>query len=346
MKPKFDRNRLIVSLVSAIVLLIFMFIVIKNRQNATASFNETAFVMGTVFQVNLSSQGKTEDPSAELVNIGNRLERDTLSWRLDSSEVAAINASAGDPQGHELSPEMEAVLTECLRISAESDGAFDITLGALTKLWDIDGWANGDNKGDFVPPAKSEIDEALSNCGYEKLQIKDHRIYMPEGMSVDLGAVGKGIYLDSCRDYLSSGDELRGVILAGGSVLTAGEKENGDDWNVGITDPFSDGELIGYIQVGPWQSVSTSGSYERFVEYEGERYHHILDPATGYPAKKGNASVTIVAKSGLLSDALSTACFMLDSDAAVSLAKRMGAGICIITDDGLVKGDIELIHQK
>lgn len=346
MKPKLDRNRLIASLISAIVLLIFMFIIIKYRQNATVSFNETAFVMGTVFQMNLSTQDEADDPSAELVNIGNSLERKTLSWRLDSSEVAAINAAAGDPEGYELSPEMEAILTECFRISAESDGAFDITLGALTKLWDIDGWANGDNKGDFVPPDKSEIDEALSNCGYEKVQIKDHCIYMPKGMSIDLGAVGKGIYLDNCRDYLSKGDGIRGVILAGGSVLTVGEKENADDWNVGITDPFNDGELIGYIQIGPWKSVSTSGAYERFVEYDGQRYHHILDPDTGYPARKGNASVTIVAESGLLSDALSTACFMLDPDEAVSLAEKMGAKICIIADDGTVKGDIELMHQN
>ncbi|WP_051208861.1 FAD:protein FMN transferase [Butyrivibrio sp. WCD3002] len=346
MKPKFDKKRLITSVVSAIILIIFMLIVYKYRQNETVSFNETAFVMGTVFQVNLSSAQKGDDPSGELVNIGNRLERNLLSWRLDSSEIAKINASAGKAEGYELSPDMEEILTECLRISAESDGAFDITVGPLTRLWDIDGWASGEKQGEFVPPDKTEIEKALSLCGYDKVEIRDHRIYMQEGMSIDLGAVGKGIYLDKCRDYLDQGNALSGVIVAGGSVLTVGDKKDGTDWNVGITDPFKDGELIGHIEVEPWKSVSTSGSYERFVEYEGMRYHHILDPKTGYPAEKGNASVTIVSQSGLISDALSTACFMLDTEEAVELAERMGAEICIIAEDGTVSGNIKLIKIK
>ena len=163
---------------------------------------------------------------------------------------------------------------------------------------------------------------------------------MPEGMKLDLGAIGKGIYLDECRSYIDSNHNdnlISGIIAAGGSILTIGEKEGG--WTIGITDPFNSGEIYDKISAGGNRNISTSGSYERYVEYNGVRYHHIINPLTGYPtgcAENDNkdypASVTIISDSGLLSDALSTACFVMGEAKGRELARQYDADIFVITE--------------
>ncbi len=334
----FDKKRLITSLISAILLIILTASVLMWRTGKTNNYSQAAFIMGTVFSLDINSDG--DDPTGDLINIGNKLERDLLSHRIADSEISKINASAGATDGYQISAEMENILTTCLQISSDSNGAFDITIGALTELWDIDGWASGENEGEFIPPSADMISDALSHCGYEKVRIENHRIYMPEGMKLDLGAIGKGIYLDECRSYVEENQNdslLTGIIAAGGSILTIGEKEGG--WTIGITDPFNSGEIYDKISVSGYKNTSTSGSYERFVEYRGDRYHHIINPLTGYPTgcaendtKDYPASVTIISDSGLLSDALSTACFVLGETDGRELAKKYDADIYVIPE--------------
>ncbi len=328
---------------AALVMLVFAASFFAWNGNRSRKYDQTAFVMGTVFNVSLATNG--EDPTPELINIGNELDKKVLSWRSESSEIAAINSSAGSVEGYELSEDMEALIVQCLKMSAQTDGAFDITVGALTKLWDIDGWASGENEADgaeFVPPSKEEIDEALNVCGYEKVKVEDHRIYLPYGMSLDLGAVGKGIYLDKCKDTFDN--NVSGIVSAGGSILTCGKKPDGGKWNIGINDPFGTKDIYGSIEVDGEICVSTSGPYERFVTYEGVKYHHILDPHTGYPADTDLSSVTIVSQSGLISDALSTACFVLGEKGAYEIAEEYGAEIYTISNDGSEGGTITLRH--
>ncbi len=334
----FDKKRLITSLISALLLIILTASVLKWRTGNINNYSQAAFIMGTVFSLDINSYG--DDPTGDLIAIGNRLEHDLLSHRISDSEISLINGNSGTPEGYPLTAEMEEILTTCLQISADSNGAFDITIGALTDLWDIDGWASGENDGEFIPPSADMISDALSHCGYEKVRIEDHRIYMPEGMKLDLGAIGKGIYLDECRSYIQENqttNDLSGIIAAGGSILTLGEKEGG--WTIGITDPFNSGEIYDKLSVSGYRNTSTSGSYERFVEYRGVRYHHIINPLTGYPTgcaednnKDYSASVTIISDSGLMSDALSTACFVLGETKGRELAKKYGADIYVIPE--------------
>ncbi len=340
----------------SVILLLCLAVIITFKKSGINSYNQTAFVMGTVFQISIETTG--EDPTPKLIEKGNELERNTLSWRIDDSEVARINSFAGNKDGYPLSEEMENILTKCFEISEYTDGDFDVTIGALTRLWDIDSWASGENGRDteeFVPPSQEDIQRALKYCGYDKVRIHEHRIYLPEGMSLDLGSVGKGLYLDDCRRILeedvqnkSSLREGRseenayqsGIISAGGSILTCGKKKGTDDWNVGITDPFDSSQLYGSITVSENMCVSTSGPYERFVEYNGVRYHHILDPKTGYPAESDLESVTIVSEDGLISDALSTACFVGGAEKASDYADHYEADIFMIDDVGNEKGTI------
>ena len=325
-------------IIAAVAVVLILILAVSPVSDRSKSYEQTAFAMGTVFQISLRSSG--DDPTPGLIELANELDRDILSYRSDTSEIARINSTAGKAEGCELSEDMEEIITQCLAISQQTDGAFDITIGALTKLWNIDGWASGDLEADgleFVPPTESEIKDALSKCGYEKVRIENHRIYLPKGMSLDLGAVGKGIYLDRCAEYVQG---TSGIISAGGSVRTCGKKGGTNDWNVGITDPFDKSQMYGKISVPMDLCISTSGPYERCVYYNNERYHHILDPKTGYPVNTDLESVTIVSPGGLICDALSTACFVTGEEKAKELALSYGADILMIRSDGSQTGTI------
>ena len=248
-----------------------------------------------------------------------------------------VNEAAGKAEGSMLSPELAETLEKCMDVWRQSEGAFDVTLGSVVQLWDIDGWAAGEREEVFELPEDELLRDALKHCGSEKLQLNGTQLVMQEEMQLDLGAVGKGIALDGILAYLQEQEEITGAIISvGGSVLTYGEKPDGSCWKVGIVNPADTAENIGVLSLeGQW-CVSTSGDYERYVEKDGIRYHHIIDPSTGYPADSGVAGVTILTKDGFLSDALSTACFILGKDEGMKLAESYGAEALFVEKDGSV----------
>ena len=241
--------------------------------------------MGTVVQQNVYATENAETAVSDISAILRRLEEDELSRRLDTAELYAINSAAGEDAGIEVSEEMSQLLDRCLDVWKESDGALDVTIGAVVGLWDIDSWAGEGKDAAFMPPADEELQAALAACGGEKLRKQKRMLFLPEGMQIDLGAVGKGIALDRILIYLAERENITGAIISvGGSILTYGQKPDGSCWRVGVTDPADTAANIGTLKLeGQW-CVSTSGDYERYVEVDGVRYHHIIDPATGYPA--------------------------------------------------------------
>ena len=156
---------------------------------------------------------------------------------------------------------------------------------------------------------------------------------------LDLGAVGKGLACDRIRLYLETTDIKGAIVSVGGSVLAYGKNPVYKDgtWNIGIRDPFmNDGRIMGILNCEPC-CVSTSGDYEKVLEADGKKYHHILDPRTGYPAVSNVTSVTVIAQSGTITDALSTACFILGySDASLELLKEYDAEAIFIDKEGRV----------
>lgn len=294
--------------------------------------------MGTVVQktlyVNNEELGK--DALYEIDTCIDMYELEVLSWRTDASEVAKINAAAGAEEGVELSSWMEEDLQKVWGISSKSDGALDVTVGQVTQLWNLDEWSmvSMQDAKAFQTPAQEEIDELLKNVGYEKVEIKNGRIYLPEGMKLDLGAVGKGIACDEIGEYLNAQNCVTGaVITIGGSVITYGTKPDDSPWQIAVAHPREDGAYLGTIAVKGEHYVATSGDYERYVEADGIRYHHIIDPATGYPSQTDVCSVTIVSDSGLMSDALSTACFVLGTQKGMALAKELNVEALFVTKD-------------
>jgi len=288
--------------------------------------------MGTIVSQTVYAEDATVICKEVLETIRS-LERDSISWREETAELYLLNAGTGEET---LSNKMQEILERCLELSERSEGAFDITIGPVVRLWNIDAWAGKENSTEYLLPEREELANLLQVCGYEQLEIKEGILHMPEGMQLDLGAVGKGIALDEIRNYLEQKQEVSAVISVGGSILTYGTKPDGKLWRVGIVNPMQTSDSIGHLELGGGWCVSTSGDYERYVEVNGVRYHHIIDPHTGYPANNGVKGVTILSASGLLSDAMSTACFILGEEKGLALAEQVGVEALFVRGDGSI----------
>ena len=246
---------------------------------------------------------------------------DMISWRKSDSEIAKLNS------GEALDV---AYLTECIKqcseISALSGGAFDITVGGVSRLWNV-----GEENERI--PSDEEIKAELQNVGYGKMNFAEDTVSLPDGVKIDLGAVGKGMACDMLKAYLDSSDMKGAIISVGGSILAWGDyNEAGDKWQIAVAHPRNEGEYLGilYLDEG---FVSTSGDYERYFEKDGKRYHHILDASTGYPAETDIISVTVVCDSGIISDALSTACFILGYEKSGELLNSFNASAIFVDKD-------------
>lgn len=223
---------------------------------------------------------------------------DLLTVNRADSQVMDINHAAGSHPVSVSRPVYE--LIRCAKAASALPGsAFNLAIGPLVKRWKI-----GFN-GDTVPPA-DEIARLLAITRPEDVLLDDDRcsVFLTRpGMEIDLGAIAKGYIADRVRDYLRKEGAELGLINLGGNVQTLGSPQGG--WSVGLKKPFAPDALIGALAVEN-MSVVTSGTYERFFEHNGKRYHHILDPRTGYPLDNELDSVTIISKNSIDGDIWTT----------------------------------------
>lgn len=305
-------------------------------------YRDTDIAMGTVIQQNIYVRNDAEDGGTvteEILGLIRRMEQETLSRRLETAEIYLINRRREGEAHLQISEELGEILMECQDVWEASQGAFDVTLAPVIRLWDIDKWSEGAQEGTFAVPERQEILQALENCRSGEIRLakqeNGYEMELPAGTELDLGAVGKGAALDEIRRVLEQREEISGgVISVGGSILVYGAKPDGSSWKVAIVNPADTASAIGYMSLkGTW-CVSTSGDYERYAMVDGIRYHHILNPATGYPADSGVRSVTVLSDSGLLSDALSTACFVLGIEEGMELAEKYGAEALFVDTKG------------
>lgn len=224
---------------------------------------------------------------------------DLLTVNRDHSEVMRINHAAGDHPEVVSRPVYE--LIRCAKgASMITDSAFNLAIGPLVKRWRI-GF-----KGDTVPPAE-DIRALLAVTRPEDVELNDdaRSVFLTRpGMEIDLGAIAKGYIADRVRDFLRRSGVQQGLINLGGNVHTLGAPDGG--WAIGLKKPFADRDaLIGTLTVAD-KSVVTSGIYERYFELDGRRYHHILDPRTGYPLDNELQSVTVISRDSLDGDIWTT----------------------------------------
>ncbi len=200
-------------------------------------------------------------------------------------------------------------------LAKNSDGKFNIAMGSVVSLWDI----GGDN-----PRIPSDDELALVNINYEEIILNEDAltIEIPNDMEVDLGAIGKGYAADKLVSYLKSEGVYSAIINLGGNIVVIGEKNNESNWGIGIQHPDISNELFALFNVKDI-SIVTSGTYERYFEKDGIRYHHILDPTTLYPSISDIKSSTIIGPSSLICDSLSTTCFLLGYEKSLNLINNM-----------------------
>lgn len=305
---------------SVLAFALFILVIFDFLHKETVTTEKYTVAMGTVVTQKILSDKEENAVCDEIASLIDSLEN-RISRHKESSEIYLLNKN----NTVSLSGELGDILKRSQEIYNLSVGAFDITVGKLTSLWNI-GQENAD------VPSQKEIDKALPFVDGSKVRIEGEKAFTKKGQAVDLGAVGKGLACDEIREYLEKTDISGAVISVGGSILLYGEN-NGGKWNVGIRDP--NGESGDYMGTLTLESccISTSGDYERVLRKDGKTYHHILDPKTGYPAQSGLKSVTIVCENGFLSDALSTACFVLGLEKGRELLEKENAEAVFITDE-------------
>ena len=277
------------------------------------TYTKTDFAMDTVVSETLYTTG--EDITADIISALKDVEENWISWTKESSQIYQINQNAGNTTT--VSDETATCLKQVLDLSKASDGAMDPTMGRVIRLWDIDGE-------EPHIPSDDELNSMLENVGYGKVTLDGNKVTMPKGVTLDLGAAGKGIGCDAAKKVLDADKNVSGMILnlGGSSVMSYGSKPDGSAWQVAVTDPRdTEGDYLGVVTLNGTEFLSTSGDYEKYFIEDGVRYHHILDPATGYPARSGLTSVTVVCDDGLNADGLSTACFVLGKEKAEELVE-------------------------
>ncbi len=248
-----------------------------------------------------------------------RLEALLSEWQ-PNSEISRVNAAAGRSPVR-VGPELMTCVKASLEVARWSDGAFDITWAALRGLWDF-----GPNSRQ-IPPTLDEVRAKLPLWNYRNLVVDEaaSTLFLREpAMAIGLGGVAKGYALDRMAEILDAAG-LHDFMLYGGGQVLVGGKRGDRGWRVGIQHPRSPERYFAFVEVEGPASVSTSGDYEHTWEHAGQRYHHILDPRTGFPSEK-SASVTVISPSGLWADAVDTAVFILGPQRGLEALARAPGG--------------------
>lgn len=253
---------------------------------------------------------------------------DLMSAFKPQSDIAKLNQNAG--AGFiEVHDETFSLFRRSLMFSEISDGAFDITVRPLTELWGIG------KKGDHIP-TEGEIKSILKSVDYKKLMLDErtHSAALKEaGQAVDLGGIAKGYAAEEVKKILLRHDVKCALINLGGNILTIGTGHNGLPWMIGIQNPIAPtGQHLGVLNIVD-KTIVTSGSNERFFIKDGIRYHHILDPRTGFPAQTGLLSVTAICDCSTDADALTTSIFVLGPEHGLALAAKFNAEVVFVTEN-------------
>jgi thiamine biosynthesis lipoprotein len=323
-----DKPALILTLIAitVIVLIIVTLPLFYKTGEKTKTYGR--LLMGTVVEITL----REENPEAAGAAFSEieRLEAIFSSY-IPESDVSRISGSAGtSPVG--VSPEVIHVLKVALNISKMSRGAFDPTVGILGNVWNF-----SDNKG-YVP-SSAEVENLLPLVDYKKILIDEKASkagLATKGMRLNLGGVAKGYIVGKAVEVLKGAGIEWGIIKAGGDMVAFQKGNSGEHlspFTIGIQHPRERGKLLGKVRIAGGVTA-TSGDYERFFMKDGVRYHHILDPRTGYPARRCR-SVTVIAEDPADpagTDGLSTAVFVMGAEEGMDMVEGIDGVEAVIVD--------------
>ncbi|MEC9487901.1 MAG: FAD:protein FMN transferase [Halanaerobium sp.] len=316
------RNR-IIGIISLLILLIILTGCGKGQTSGDSGYSladvtQTSYLMGTLVQAKVYAP--TKEKGEEVLDTAfqqmDALEK-KMSLNIPASEIIRVNEAAGS-KPVQVSEDTFLVLQKGLEYSKLTEGSFDISIGPLVKLWGI-----GTDQARV--PSADEIKQKLKLVDYQSvlLQPEGQQVYLEEeGMVLDVGGIAKGYAADVTKEIFQEAGIKHAYISIGGNVLVVGNKPDGSPWKIGIQNPYRPrGAYLAIVEVTD-STVVTSGDYERYFEENGVRYHHIIDPATGYPTRNGLKSVSIITHKSLNADALSTGVFVLGIERGLQLLER------------------------
>lgn len=289
--------------------------------------SQVGFYFDTVvtMQVYTDDEQLLTDAQAECQRYDN-----LLSKTFEGSDVWNINHAQG--QRVAVAPETREILEKALEYSRLSEGFFDITIEPCVALWDFTGEGMG------ILPDEATLAQAAAKVDWTQIDLNEEGVLIPEGMTIDLGAIAKGYITDRIADFLRARGVESGFLNFGGNVLAIGNKPDGTEWNIGIQDPLGkrDQNIVGAARVSD-QAVVTSGIYERGFDLDGVRYHHILDTASGWPVQNELAGVSIIAPDAFDADALSTTVFAMGVEKGTEFIEALdGIEAIFVTRDDTV----------
>lgn len=288
-----------------------------SKTTSTTTVNDTIpaskefFAMDTYMEVDAYGNNG-EKAVAKAEKEVNKLDS-ILSTGKSTSEISKLNKN----KKQVVSADTMSLIKESVKISKETNSAFNPTIYPLMELW-------GFTTKNYYVPKDNEIKPLLNYMDINNIKIdesKNEVSFKDSNMKIDLGAIAKGYTSSKIIDIFKENNIKSGMVTLGGNVQVLGKKPDGSLWKVGIQNPIGEDEYLGVLQTSD-KAVITSGGYERNFTKNGKIYHHILDPSNGYPANNGLTSVTIISSDGTLADALSTSLFVMGKDKAIDFYKK------------------------
>ncbi len=322
MNIKVNPSRSIVYLAAAAVTVMFfisLYLDITGWRTPIKAQRES-YRLGTIVRITL--YGDNSEKLNDALNLSmkeiERLEN-LLSVNIPSSDISLVNRASGK-YPVKVSEETGFLLEKALGWSERTEGAFDPTVGKIVKLWGI-------GTESAAIPSSEQLKQAVELTNFRKVSVVHKAegtfVQTAKGQRIDLGGIAKGYVTDKVRELLVNEGVSSALIDLGGNIAVFGSPPKPGKWKLGLQHPFMPrGEYFGIVEVSG-VSVVTSGPYERYFESGGVRYHHIFNPATGYPAQSDLASVTIISEKSTDADALSTALFVMGFERGISLLRKL-----------------------
>ena len=291
--------------------------------------------MGSDFEITIVEENDSE--ANRLINIAikeiSRIESLISSWD-KNSQTTLINYYSGI-KPVKVDTELFNLISRSIKVSNLSQGAFDISYASLDKVWFFE-------KKMQKMPSDDQIANSVAKVGFENIILneKEQTVFLKlKGMKIGFGAIGKGYAADRAKEILIKNNVKSGIINASGDLTAWGQKPSGEDWMVAIVNPLNKTKVFSWLPIKN-KSIVTSGNYERFINFDGKSYSHIIDPRTGYPSQ-GILSVTIITENAELADALATSVFVLGEEIGMNMVNQLKGVDCII-----INRDNKIIKSK
>jgi len=306
---------------------IFLFVLTLSNSFSQQVFKKKQSLLGSPFEITVVAKDSIEADKFTSLAISEvkRIENLISDW-IPTTQISKVNQNAGiAPVKVDL--EVYNLVERAIKISKLTSGAFDISYASMDKIWKFDGSMK-------EMPTPDAIKKSVEKVGYQNIILnpKDTTIFLKiKGMKLGLGGIGQGYIADKIKALLQENGCSSGLVNVSGDINTWGTQPNGEIWTVGIINPMNKNKVFATFPLID-SAVETSGSYEKFVNFNGKRYSHIIDPRTGYPAS-GIISISVFAKQTELADALATGIFVLGIEVGLDLINQLNGIECIIVDD-------------